>query len=82
MRIIIIGVGNPNQSDDGIGIKVARLLKKKITAQNGIEISELYTGGLKLLDKIKDVEKAVPEVVEKIIAECDLNYNFKGGRKS
>ena len=50
MKILVLGVGNPILSDDGVGIHVARALKeKKLT---GVVVEELAASGLELLDMV------------------------------
>jgi len=50
VKILVLGVGNPILSDDGVGIHVARALKeKKLT---GVVVEELAASGLELLDMV------------------------------
>jgi hydrogenase maturation protease len=48
---LVLGVGNPILSDDGVGIHVLRELKKKYSHLPGIEFDELSTGGLTLAER-------------------------------
>jgi hydrogenase maturation protease len=47
VKTIVVGMGNPILSDDGIGIRVARELKRRAPAA---DIVELGAGGIRLLD--------------------------------
>lgn len=58
MKTIILGVGNPILSDDGVGIHVAEQLKQQIQDPN-ITIDEALTGGMNLLDLIIGYDKAI-----------------------
>ncbi len=58
MRTIVLGVGNPILSDDGVGIHVANQLKQKINDPN-IAIDAALTGGMNLLDLILGYDKAI-----------------------
>jgi hydrogenase maturation protease len=58
MKTIVLGVGNPILSDDGVGIHVANQLKQKINDPN-IAIDEALTGGMNLLDLILGYDKAI-----------------------
>ncbi|NHJ47227.1 MAG: hydrogenase maturation protease [Asgard group archaeon] len=49
--ILILGVGNPILSDDGVGIHVLREIERKYSHLSGIEFSELSTGGLSLAER-------------------------------
>lgn len=58
MRTIILGVGNPILSDDGVGIHVVNELKKHIKNLD-VKIEEAHTGGMNLLDLILGYDKAI-----------------------
>jgi len=58
MRTIVLGVGNPILSDDGVGIHVAKDLKNQINHPS-ITIDEALTGGMNLLDLILGYDKAI-----------------------
>ena len=54
---MVLGVGNPILSDDGVGIHVARELKKKDL--EGVDVEELAASGLELLDAVRGYRKVV-----------------------
>lgn len=57
MRILVVGVGNPILSDDGVGIYAARMLMER--GIEGVSIEELPASGLELLDMVLDYDKVV-----------------------
>ena len=57
MKTLVLGVGNPILSDDGVGIHIARELKKRNL--KGLVIDELAASGLELLDVIRGYDKVV-----------------------
>jgi hydrogenase maturation protease len=57
VRILVLGVGNPILSDDGVGIHVARELKTKRLP--GVHVEELAASGLELLDMVVGFDKVV-----------------------
>ena len=57
VKVLVLGVGNPILSDDGVGIHVARELKKR--KLRGIEVEELAASGLELLDVVRGYDKVV-----------------------
>lgn len=62
MKTIIIGLGNPILSDDGVGIKVAReLISLRITHRSlrDVHITEVYAGGIRLMDEMVGYDRAV-----------------------
>ena len=58
MKTIIVGLGNPILSDDGIGPRVAAELKDLLEEDN-IEIEEANVGGLGLMDLLIGYQKAI-----------------------
>lgn len=57
MKVLVLGVGNPILSDDGVGIHVAReLMKRKLP---GIDVEELAASGLELLDVVRGYDKVI-----------------------
>ncbi len=58
MKTIILGLGNPILSDDSIGIKVVRKLKKE-NPKIANRITETYAGGLNILDELEGFERAI-----------------------
>ena len=57
VKTLVLGVGNPIGTDDGVGIHVARELKKLDLA--GIEVEELPASGLELLDMVVGYDKVI-----------------------
>lgn len=57
VRVLVLGVGNPILSDDGVGIHVARELKKRKIP--GVDVEELAASGLELLDLVRGYDKVV-----------------------
>lgn len=59
MRAIVIGVGNPLLGDDGVGIRVARELSRQIDGRRGVVVTELYAGGLRLMEAMVGFDRAL-----------------------
>ncbi len=57
MRTLVLGVGNPILSDDGVGIHAARLLKEMRLP--GVDVEELAASGLELLDLVLGYDKVI-----------------------
>jgi hydrogenase maturation protease len=57
VRALVLGVGNPILSDDGIGIHVAREVRS--LKLPGVDIEELAASGLELLDMILGYDKVI-----------------------
>ena len=56
-RVKVIGVGNENRHDDGIGIVIARQLKKIV--QPDLPVIEARREAMELFDSWKDTEKVI-----------------------
>lgn len=59
MRTIVVGVGNPALSDDGVGLHVARSVRELSKGVPGIEVEELWAGGLRIAEAIAGYDRAV-----------------------
>ena len=61
MKTLIIGLGNPILTDDGVGVKVARELENIIDldAHPGLEITEASAGGLRLMEAVLDYDRVI-----------------------
>jgi hydrogenase maturation protease len=58
MKTLVLGIGNPILSDDGVGLRVAQEVGKKLDDPQ-ITISETSAAGLSLLDSIIDHDKVI-----------------------
>ena len=62
METLVLGLGNPILSDDGVGIHVVRAVAERwaaVSGPNGIHFSEASVGGLRLLDCLVGYERVV-----------------------
>lgn len=50
-KTLVLGVGNPILSDDGVGIHIVKKLQKKFQYYPHLEFDELSTGGLSLAER-------------------------------
>ena len=64
MRTLILGIGNPILTDDGVGIRIAQKLKEEKPYLDTIETSE---AGMALLDLIVGYDKLI--IVDSIITK-------------
>ncbi|MBA7634936.1 hypothetical protein ES703_42535 [subsurface metagenome] len=58
MRTLVLGLGNPILSDDGVGIWVAKELESKLDQQE-VTVMETSLAGLNLLDLLVSYDKAI-----------------------
>ena len=59
MATILIGMGNPVLTDDGVGLKIARGVARLVAAEQGITIRELYSGGINLMEAMVGYDRAL-----------------------
>ncbi|MFC1937543.1 hydrogenase maturation protease [Chloroflexota bacterium] len=58
MRTLILGMGNPILSDDGVGIQVARMLKSRLNRED-VTVMETSMAGLNLPELLEDFDRAI-----------------------
>ena len=58
MKILVLGLGNPILTDDGVGIYVVRELQKQ-SLPEGVVVEESSLSGFLLLDSLVGYEKAI-----------------------
>ena len=58
MKILILGLGNPILSDDGVGIKVAQESEKRLKDPQ-VTVAEASGAGLSLLDSIVGYDQVI-----------------------
>lgn len=62
MKTIVIGLGNPILTDDGVGVKVAYEVEKALTLQSpvsNLHITEACAGGLRLMELMIGYDRAI-----------------------
>ena len=56
---VIIGMGNPLLSDDGVGIAVAHAVAERLRNCMNLTVTELHTGGIRLMEAMAGFKRAV-----------------------
>lgn len=59
MKTLVIGLGNPLLRDDGVGIRVARLVGETVGGRPDLTVTEVYAGGLRLMDALEGYDRAI-----------------------
>ncbi|MCJ7716789.1 MAG: hydrogenase maturation protease [Anaerolineales bacterium] len=61
MKTIIVGLGNPILTDDGVGVKVAQQLEKIVDrdAHPDLTIPEASVGGLRLMETLLGFDRVI-----------------------
>lgn len=58
-RTLILGLGNPILTDDGIGVLVAEAVRPHLLDTNQVEIKELSVGGLTLMESMIGYDRVI-----------------------
>jgi hydrogenase maturation protease len=58
LKIIVVGLGNPILGDDGVGWRVAEVVKLRV-ADTVVEVDCLAGGGLSVMERLVDYDAAV-----------------------
>lgn len=58
-RTLVLGLGNPLLSDDGVGIAVARALRPRVAGRADVTVEEEYHGGLRLMERMVGYERVI-----------------------
>jgi hydrogenase maturation protease len=69
---IVIGMGNPVLCDDSVGLKIARSLEKALLGVEGVAVTELCAGGVRLMEAMVGYDRA-------IIIDATLSQNGEPG---
>jgi hydrogenase maturation protease len=59
MKTIILGLGNPILSDDGVGNRIAQELEDKVAQRQDVTVMETSLSGLSLIDLLAGYDKAI-----------------------
>ena len=58
-KTLVIGLGNPIVSDDGVGLRVVQRLKTILADRDDVDVREDYRGGLQLMERMIGYERAI-----------------------
>ncbi len=58
-RTLLLGLGNPILSDDGVGIEVAERIRERLNQRDDVDVLEASVGGLGLLDYVIGYERLI-----------------------
>ncbi|UCD98074.1 MAG: hydrogenase maturation protease [Chloroflexota bacterium] len=58
-RILVLGLGNPILTDDGVGVLVAEEVRARLPEDTGIDVLEVSVGGLTLMESMLGYERVI-----------------------
>jgi len=59
MKTLILGLGNPILTDDGVGVLVAEEVRSKLPEDTPIDITEVSVGGLTLMETMIGYDRVI-----------------------
>ncbi len=59
MKTLVLGLGNPILTDDGVGVRVAEAVRAALPPDTTIEISEVSVGGLRLMERVVGYDRVI-----------------------
>jgi len=61
MKTLVVGLGNPILTDDGVGVKVAYAVRAALASgrRNDVTVTEASVGGLRLMEMMLGYERAI-----------------------
>ena len=59
MRTLVLGLGNPILTDDGVGIRVALSLRDQVESRPDVTVAEASVGGLRLMEVVSGYDHVI-----------------------
>lgn len=59
VKTLVLGLGNPILTDDGVGIHIVRAVARRCSSNQSVVFAEASVGGLRLLDVIEGYDRLV-----------------------
>jgi hydrogenase maturation protease len=59
MQTLVLGLGNPILTDDGVGVLVAEAVRQALPPEWPVEVSEVSVGGLRLMERLLGYERVI-----------------------
>jgi hydrogenase maturation protease len=59
MKILVLGLGNPILTDDGVGVRVAEAVHRALPPDISVEVSEASVGGLRLMERVVGYDRVI-----------------------
>jgi hydrogenase maturation protease len=58
-RTLVLGLGNPILTDDGVGVRVAEAVRAALPPDSPVEVTEVSVGGLRLMERILGYDRVI-----------------------
>jgi hydrogenase maturation protease len=76
MKTLVVGLGNPILTDDGVGVKVAYAVENALGSNipNNITVTEASVGGLRLMELMTGYDRVI--LIDAIMTQNGQDYGF------
>lgn len=75
VRTLILGLGNPILTDDGVGVRVAQELRALLPSDVPVDISEVSIGGLTLMETMIGYDQVI--LIDAYLSQDGIPGTFK-----
>ena len=59
MKTLVLGLGNPILTDDGVGVRVADSVRQALPPDSQVEVCEVSIGGLRLMERMLGYDRVI-----------------------
>ena len=59
VKTLVVGLGNPILTDDGVGVRVAASVRSRLPDDTSVDIAEVSVGGLTLMETMIGYERVI-----------------------
>jgi hydrogenase maturation protease len=59
MRTLVVGLGNPILTDDGVGVRVAEAVRRALPPDAAVDVREVSVGGLTLMEHMVGYQRVI-----------------------
>lgn len=59
MKTLVLGLGNPILTDDGVGVRVAEAVQATLPADTPVDVREVSVGGLTLMETMVGYDRVI-----------------------
>ena len=76
MKTLVVGLGNPILTDDGVGVKVAYAVEEALAPNipENLTVTEASAGGLRLMELMVGYDRVI--LIDAIMTNNDRDYGF------
>ena len=75
IRTLILGLGNPILTDDGVGVRVAERIRSLLPDDTEIEVSEVSIGGLTLMESMIGYDRVI--LIDAYLSQDGIPGSFR-----